>query len=300
MARSLRRSRSASAAIATNSLPRWLISITDMPASCQLTSSLRARSSTSTGIVAGPAPKLWMRCGASVDNAAFRGSFAIRALARSSVSARAVAVRAVSARAIAVRTIAAGAVAALALVVTIHDCLHAGKLLAFAEVDERHALRGSAHLADLIHPGADENAAVGGQHDLVVGRDQRGGDHLAVALACLDRDHPLRSAPMARVFDDRGALAEAVLCGGEHALALVLRDQQRDDLAALREIHTPHAPRPPSHRPHVVLVEAHRLALVGEEHHVMLAVGERDVHEAIALVQIDGDDSRRSRTREIR
>src|SRR3954453_10480425 len=61
MLASLRRSASASAAICTNSLPRWLISITDMPAWCQLTSSHLAFSSTSTGIVAGPAPKLKMR-----------------------------------------------------------------------------------------------------------------------------------------------------------------------------------------------------------------------------------------------
>src|SRR4249919_3939434 len=69
MPASLRRSASACAAIATKSLPRWLISITDMPASCQLTSSHLAFSSTSTGIAAGPEPKLKMReaglmCGA--------------------------------------------------------------------------------------------------------------------------------------------------------------------------------------------------------------------------------------------
>src|SRR3954470_23523382 len=61
MLASLRRSASASAAIFVNSLPRWLISITDMPASCQLTSSHLAFSSTSTGMVAGPAPKLKIR-----------------------------------------------------------------------------------------------------------------------------------------------------------------------------------------------------------------------------------------------
>src|SRR3982750_4663543 len=61
MLASLRRSASASAAICTNSLPRWLISITDMPAWCQLTSSHLAFSSTSTGMVAGPAPKLKRR-----------------------------------------------------------------------------------------------------------------------------------------------------------------------------------------------------------------------------------------------
>src|SRR5512132_4148431 len=68
MARSLRRSASASAAMATNSLPRWLISITDMPALCQLTSSHFAFSSTSTGIAAGPAPKLKRRVPGLMDD----------------------------------------------------------------------------------------------------------------------------------------------------------------------------------------------------------------------------------------
>src|SRR3954471_398897 len=61
MPTSLRRSASAPAAMETTSLPRWAISIADMPASCQLTSSHLAFSSTSTGMVAGPAPKLKMR-----------------------------------------------------------------------------------------------------------------------------------------------------------------------------------------------------------------------------------------------
>src|SRR6188768_2159350 len=106
MARSLRRSASASAAMATNSLPRWLISITDMPASCQLTSSHLAFSSTSTGMVAGPAPKLKMRAGGLVCGAA-----AIAASIAVGGCAIAVAVLAV-------------------LVVAIHDALQPGELLA--------------------------------------------------------------------------------------------------------------------------------------------------------------------------
>src|SRR5438445_4167886 len=70
MLASLRRFASASEAMAMNSLPRWLISITDMPASCQLTSSHFAFSSTSTGIVAGPAPKLKMRAAGLIRGAA--------------------------------------------------------------------------------------------------------------------------------------------------------------------------------------------------------------------------------------
>src|SRR5947209_12146425 len=108
MAASWRRSASACAAMAMNSLPRWLISITDMPASCQLTSSHFACSRTSTGMVAGPAPKLKMRASGlmSAAVAAVTASVAVFAI----------------------------------VVVTIEDALQARELLALAQVDERHAL----------------------------------------------------------------------------------------------------------------------------------------------------------------
>src|SRR5580765_6994745 len=211
MARSFRRSASAAAAMATNSLPRWLISITDMPASCQLSSSHLAFSSTSAGIVAGPAPK-WkiraaglMRCGLAAF--AFRGDGAFRAAVR--------AVRAVRA---AVRAVPA--VFAI-VVVAVHDALQARELLALGEIDERDTLRRAAHLPDLVHARADQHAAGSDQHDLVVGRGERGRDDLAVSLGGLDRDHALRAAAVARVFRDRRTLAVAVLRGGEHALLFI-------------------------------------------------------------------------------
>src|SRR5439155_21223762 len=52
---------SACSAIAMNSLPRWLISITDMPDPCQSSISEAACSSTSSGRTAGPALKLKTR-----------------------------------------------------------------------------------------------------------------------------------------------------------------------------------------------------------------------------------------------
>ena len=70
---------------------------------------------------------------------------------------------------------------------------------------------------------AHQHAAVGDQHDLVLGPHQRGGDDLAVALALLDRDHALGAAAVARVLGDRGALAVAALGGGQHRLAFRLR-----------------------------------------------------------------------------
>jgi hypothetical protein len=51
---------------------------------------------------------------------------------------------------------------------------------------------------------------------LVSPGDQHGADHLAVALGGLDGDHALGAAAVPGVFGDRGALAKAVLGGGQH------------------------------------------------------------------------------------
>src|SRR6476646_10220330 len=123
MAASLRRSASASAAMPTNSLPRWLISITDMPAVCQLTSSHLAFSRTSTGIVAGPAPKLKMReagliCAAAAIVASVRRGF---------VAGRRI-LRGIGDRGRGVDAVAVAVLAAL--LIAIHDALHAAELLA--------------------------------------------------------------------------------------------------------------------------------------------------------------------------
>ncbi len=61
MASSVRRSASASSAMLMNSLPRWLISITDMPLPCQSSISPAAVRRTSSGSTAGPALKLKIR-----------------------------------------------------------------------------------------------------------------------------------------------------------------------------------------------------------------------------------------------
>src|SRR4029078_7029178 len=127
------------------------------------------RSSTSTGIAAGPAPKLKIRvaglmccavaawCAAAVFAIAFLSPIAV----------------------LAVVAIAVLAVAVLAvLVVAVHDRLQPGELLALLEVDGDHALRRAGPLAALVRPRADEHAAGGDEHDLVFGRGERGGDDL--------------------------------------------------------------------------------------------------------------------------
>ena len=69
----------------------------------------------------------------------------------------------------------------------------------------------------------DQDAAGGNQHDLVFRRHQLRGQQLAVALAALDRNHPLRAPPVARVFGNRRALAETVFSNDEQ-LGVVARE----------------------------------------------------------------------------
>src|SRR6266705_5227442 len=161
--------------------------------------------------------------------------------------------------------------------------LDTGELRALVEIEEPHALSRAAHLADLLHARAYEDATGGDEHDLVLVAHQHRADDLAVALARLDRDHALRAAAVARVFGDRRALAETVFGRGQHRLVLVVRDQHRDHPLAFADPHAAHPARLPPHRPHVLLLDAHRLAGIGKEHHVVLALGDRGADQAVAV-----------------
>ncbi|ABA48200.1 val start codon [Burkholderia pseudomallei 1710b] len=175
--------------------------------------------------------------------------------------------------------------------VRLGDLLQTRKLGAFIETDECNTLRRPPHLANLRHARADQHARRRDQHDLILGVDERRGNDAAVALGGLDRDHPLRAAPVARVLGDRRALAVAVLGRGQHRLFLAARDEHRDHLLGVVELHPAHAARLAAHRPHVVLVETHRLAGVGEQHHVVRAVGDRRADQVIAVVEANRDDA---------
>src|SRR5581483_7580055 len=227
MSSSSRRSNSASSAILMNSLPRWLISITDMPLPCQSSSSSPARESTSAGSIAGPALKLKIRDILSlvlVDRGAGLGRRLLGALA---------------------------AVAIAVAVLGFGDALEARELLALAERDQRHALRRAALLADLRDLGADQDAAGGDQHHLVVVVHEHRADERAVALGGLDRDQALAAAAMSRVLADRRPLAEAVLGRREDGFRFVVRRQHAHDALVLAELHAAHAGRLAAHRAHV-------------------------------------------------
>src|SRR4029453_12048362 len=89
----------------------------------------------------------------------------------------------------------------LLFVLALDDALEARELLALAEIDERDALRRATHLADRLHPRADQHAAGRNQHDFVVRMHQRCGDDGAVARGLLDCNHALRAPAVPRVFD---------------------------------------------------------------------------------------------------
>ena len=95
---------------------------------------------------------------------------------------------------VAIAAVTVGAAVAVGEIALL-DALDAGELFPLIERDERYALRGAAHLADLRHRGADEDAAGGDEHDLVLLNDEHRADDGAVTLRDLDRDHALPPRP---------------------------------------------------------------------------------------------------------
>mmetsp|Transcript_70446 Transcript_70446/g.165983 ORF Transcript_70446/g.165983 Transcript_70446/m.165983 type:complete len:904 (-) Transcript_70446:3267-5978(-) len=185
-----------------------------------------------------------------------------------------------------------GAVGILGFVgVVFDDALQARQLGAVIQRDQRDALGGATKLTDLGDAGAHQHALVGDQHDLVFRPHQRGCHDAAIALALLDRDHALGTPAVAGVFEDAGALAEAVLGGRQHALRLVFGHQHRNQALVGLQHHAAHTAGGAAHRAHIVFVEANGLATVAEQHHVVVAIGQRRADQVIALIQVNGNDA---------
>jgi hypothetical protein len=87
---------------------------------------------------------------------------------------------------------------AAGLVVGLGDGLDADHLLALVEADDAYALGVAARLAHLADARADDLAAVGDHHELVVLDDEVEVDDVAVALAGVDRDDALAAAALRR------------------------------------------------------------------------------------------------------
>src|SRR5471032_2119267 len=92
--------------------------------------------------------------------------------------------------------------------------------LAFAYTDDANAARGAPRNADTVDRTADQRAAVGHQHDLVV-LQHREGRHDLTALGEVHQLDALAAAAGDPVLVGRGALAETRRSHGQHELFLV-------------------------------------------------------------------------------
>src|SRR4026209_2776353 len=124
-----------------------------------------------------------------------------------------------------------------------NDALEADQPIALVQSDQAHALRVATLNGDFADRRAHQRAAGADEHDLVIGLHEQRADHLAVALADLQRDDTLAAPAVNREVLDRGALAIAVLRRRQHH-ALLVDDDQRDHFLAHRQPGATHARRP--------------------------------------------------------
>ena len=118
------------------------------------------------------------------------------------------------------------------------------------ELDQPDALgvaADGAHRADL---GADDHAAAGREHDLVVVGDLADGDDRPVALVGLDVDQALAAAVLGAVLGQQGPLAVAVGADGQEAgrVLVAVGDDHADDLVPLGQVDPLDAVGRPAHR----------------------------------------------------
>src|SRR6185503_1800946 len=173
------------------------------------------------------------------------------------------------------------------------DALHRDHLLGLflalrlLQADEAHALRVAADGRDAVDGHADQLAAVGDQHQVVVVGDQAQPDHLAVALGGRGGDDALAAAVLGRVVGRRRALAVALLAHGQQRGRLVARDDRHADhlvgVLAVTQADAAHAARRPSHRPDIFLAEADRPAVARAEQQVRRALGDADAHQRVVV-----------------
>src|SRR5258706_13748767 len=212
--------------MAMNSLPRWLISMTDMPEPCQSSISSRAFSRTCCGRTAGPAlklntlPTLLLRfLHVMLRTAPSSGLFVRPVLIGLLIGlflAACICIR--------VNRIFFGTrIQPFGAIFGIDDFLQPGQLFIRPEIDQGNALRGPAHFPDFRDPRANQHAAGGNQHDLVLVLDEGSRNHIAVAGAGLDRDHALGTPAVAGGFGDQRTPAEALLGGRQYPDGLLLR-----------------------------------------------------------------------------
>src|SRR3989338_2014772 len=262
-----RRSASAFSAMAMNSLPRWLISITDMPLPCQSRSSSRARCNTSSGSTAGPALKL--------------NSLAIYVVTFNKKSKIGF---------------------TQLCFVGFGNTLHTREMLLLAKINQMHALGVASDYRDFFYTRANECAAAGDEHRLVFRRNDIRPHHPAIARAHLNRDHALTTATVLRIFSEQRALAVAVARRRQYrglGQLVGAGDNECDHRLFGLEREAAHAARGAPHGAHVALGETHHLAGVGEQQNIGFAACQSHPHQTIADLEVNGNDAAWPRPREL-
>src|SRR6185312_13808195 len=184
-------------------------------------------------------------------------------------------------------------------VLALGERLDGDHVLALVDAHQPHALRVTAQRRDALDRDADDLAAVGDEHEVLLVGDEAATHDLAVALGGLDGDDAEAAAALDRVLGDRGALAVAVLAHGHERGRRVAREGLAgDDLVLFAQADALDAARGAAHGAHLLLGEADGAPVARGEQDIVLPVGEADLDEVIALVDGERDDARGADVRE--
>src|SRR5215472_15738738 len=192
------------------------------------------------------------------------------------------------------RGLAAGAVTVTvrALIFSLGQTGYCSNAFALIELDQAHALRIASDYTHVFDPQADDLAAVGNQHHVVVDSDLAHAHHVAGLVRHLHRDYAFAAAMGQAVLGSGRALAEAQFGNRKQGLALAHDRHRNHFVAALRvEVHSVDAVGRASHRADLVLLETDRLAHAGGEHHLLVAVGDTHPNERVFVFQQNRDDA---------
>src|SRR6267142_2270938 len=126
-----------------------------------------------------------------------------------------------------------------------------GTVVAF-DVDQAHALRGTADGPDVLRRHAQDLSLLRDQHQLGIVGHVRHADHLAVPLGRLDVDDADAAARLQAVFVDLGPLAVSLL-GDREDRAAGRQDFHGHDRVAFAQRDALHAVGAASHRAHVAM-----------------------------------------------
>ena len=167
-----------------------------------------------------------------------------------------------------------------------------GNLVGAAQVNELHALGGTAHHTQLADLHTDDDARLVDNHQVVVVCHSLDGDEVAGLLGDVQGLHALCATVGDAVVVDVGTLAEALLRDHQDGLLRVVDAHHADDFVLGRAKGDGfHACSGTAHRADGLLVEADSLTRTHSHQHLVVAAGEASLQQLVVLADVDGDDA---------